>query len=156
MLKIAIKRGSVSFLSGIAVSQIINVLISLSLGDEYVPVMPDFAAHFSSEIAAVVVQALLTGLISTAFAASSVIFMIERWSFLRQCVIHFLITSAVWIPVVSLLWMPRDGLGVMIGAASFFLSYAIVWLSQIAVNRRLVKKINRKIEGEQSHERHRD
>ena len=71
MLKIALRRGAVSFFIGMGVSQIVNIIISLCAGNGgYISVMPDFAALFSNELTAVIAQALLTGLLSFAFAAS--------------------------------------------------------------------------------------
>ena len=62
MLKTALKRGALSFLIGMGVSQLVNILISLGLGHgAYLSVLPDFAARFPNEITAVIAQALLTG-----------------------------------------------------------------------------------------------
>ena len=150
MFKTAMKRGALSFLIGLGLSQLVNIIISLSMGHgAYISVMPDFAALFSNELTAVIAQALLTGLLSFAFAASSVFFSIERWSFLRQCAAHFAVTAAVWIPVVWLVWIPHrpSALSTLIPAAANFIAvYAVTWGIQVAVNRRTVKRINEKIQ----------
>ena len=59
------KRGALSFPIGLGLSQLVNIIISLSMGHgAYISVMPDFAALFSNELTAVIAQALLTGLLS--------------------------------------------------------------------------------------------
>ncbi len=156
LLKTALKRGAISFLIGLGVSQIVNIFISLGTGGGgYISVMPEFAAHFPSEVAAVIVQALLTGLLSMAFAASSVFFLIEKWSFLRQCATHCLVTAAVWIPVVWFVWIPRAMPGLLIASVNFAATYVITWGIRLAVNRRVVRQINEKIQSKESeYERH--
>ena len=161
MFKTALKRGAVSFPIGVGVSQLVNILISLGLGHGgYLSVLPDFAARFPNELTAVIAQALLTGFLSFTFAASSVLFSVDRWSFLRQCVTHLVITAAVWLPVVWLVWMPRDAhatQALIIAAVNFVGVYAISWGAQVAVNRRTARAINAKIQSEEAqshHERH--
>ena len=161
MLKTALKRGALSFPIGVGVSQLVNILISLGLGHGgYLSVLPDFAARFPNELTAVVAQALLTGLLSFTFAASSVFFQVDEWSFLRQCATHFAVTAAVWLPVVWLVWIPRTSpalKSLIIIAINFAAVYAITWGAQVAVNRRTARAINEKIQSEESdtnHERH--
>ena len=146
MIRIALKRGAVSFLIAVGASQVVNVIISLGMGDGgYISVMPDFAAFFPNELSAVVAQAGLTGLLGASFAMASVFFMVDSWSFARQCATHFLVTSSVWIPVVWLVWTPRAMPGLLIAALNFALTYAVVWAIQVAVNRRVARRINEKI-----------
>ena len=161
MLKTAMKRGALAFPIGIGVSQLINILISLGLGHGgYLSVLPDFAVHFPNELTAVIVQALLTGLLSSTFAASSVFFSVDRWSFLRQCATHFAVTATVWLPVVWLVWIPRTSpvmRALVVIAINLVVVYAITWGAQVAVNRRTAKAINEKIRSEETdsnHERH--
>ena len=155
------KRGALSFPIGVGVSQLVNILISLGLGHGgYLSVLPDFAARFPNEITAVIVQALLMGLLSSTFAASSVFFSVDKWSFLRQCATHFAVTAAVWLPVVWLVWTPRTSPAVeslVAVSVNLVAVYAVTWGAQVAVNRRTAKAINEKIQSEESdstHERH--
>ncbi|MFC4547766.1 DUF3021 domain-containing protein [Paenactinomyces guangxiensis] len=67
-----------------------------------------FLSFFVSEMTAVIVQILLTGIIGVTFATSSFIFNIVKWSLLKQYIVHFCITALVWIPIVMLLWMPQN------------------------------------------------
>ena len=159
MFKTAMKRGALSFPIGVGASQLVNILISLGLGHgAYLSVLPDFAVRFPNELTAVIVQALLTGMLSFTFAASSVFFNVDKWSFLRQCATHLAVTAAVWLPVVWLVWIPRTGpaaQALIVTAINFVGVYAISWGVQVAVNRRTAKAINEKIQSkEPENERH--
>lgn len=159
MFKTAMKRGALSFPIGVGASQLVNILISLGLGHgAYLSVLPDFAARFPNELTAVIVQALLTGMLSFTFAASSVFFSVDKWSFLRQCATHLVVTAAVWLPVVWLVWIPRTGpatQALVITAINFVGVYAISWGVQVAMNRRTARAINEKIQSkEPEYERH--
>ena len=159
MLKTALKRGVLSFLIGIGISQIVSIIISLGMGrGGYVGVLPEFRAHFPNETTAVIAQALAVGLLSAVFAASSVFFSIEKWSFPLQCAVHFLVTASVWIPVVCIVWTPKSMPGLLIAPLNFLLAYAVTWGIQVAVNRRTARAINEKIRQnhseEDTHERH--
>ena len=151
MFRKALQRGAVSFFMGVGLSQLVNIVISLALGrGAYISVMPDFAALFPNELSAVIAQAALTGLLSAVFAMASVFFLMDGWPFLRQCATHFVVTAAVWIPVVWLVWMPRALPGLLIGALNFAGTYVVVWAVQVAINRRVARRINEKIQSKES------
>lgn len=150
LIKTALKRGCMSFFIGVALSQLTNVIISLGVGNGgYISVMPRFAAMFPNETIAVIAQALLTGLLSVVFAMSSVFFMIDRWSFLKQCLCHMAVTAIVWITVVAIVWTPEEKMGLIITPIVFILTYAIVWVTQIVMNRRFVKRMNERLAEEE-------
>ena len=108
MLKKALRRALVSAPSCMLIHQIVGICISLANVDgRYSPVTPAFAARFQSPVAAVIVQLLLIGFIGAVFAACSVIFDIERWSFLKQGLIHLTITSALGIPSEKIDTLPH-------------------------------------------------
>jgi len=99
------KRLGLPMLIGFGCTEIILMLIQfcmLMAGKSVVA--PAFAARFPSETAAVLAQLLLVGMIGVAFAGGAQIFEIERWSFLKQGVVHFLITTAVWLPISIFIW----------------------------------------------------
>ena len=147
MFKKILTRCLVSAPISILISQIIALCISLGMGSgEYFPVHPDFAALFENEITPVIVQMLLIGLISAAFAAGSVVFEIEKWGFLKQGLVHFAITAAVLLPVCMICWRPADIKGVIITIISLFFTYACTWLSRYFVWRHEIKKLNAKIQ----------
>lgn len=143
--KLAI-RGFIGFNCSVLIGQLVSILISIGTGSgEFYPVTDEFRALFSNEIIAVITQLVLIGLIGTTFSISSVLFEIEEWSFLKQGLVHFIITSIVWIPIVYLCWMPKGYSGVLILLINLLGTYIIIWLIQYLLNRRNIKKINEKI-----------
>ncbi|MBQ8506801.1 MAG: DUF3021 domain-containing protein [Clostridia bacterium] len=108
-------------------------------------VTPSFAARFENETAAALAQLGLVGLIGIAFAGAAQVFELERWSFLLQGLVHFLITAAVWAPVAWLCWTPMPGHAVWISIGGWTATYAINWLVQYFLWRRKVRALNRRI-----------
>lgn len=146
MLKKMSIRAAGGFAYGVLVGQIIAIIISLSFGDgKFHQVLPEFRALFENEITAVIVQMILTGIVGTVFATTSIVFEIEKWSVLKQYLVHFFITAAFWIPIVYLCWMPQNAQGILIYLANFLGVYVINWLIQYFIAKNDVKKINAKI-----------
>lgn len=158
MLKKMLSRALVSAVACMAINQLVGIVRSLAAGDgQYSPVTPAFEARFASATTAVIVQLLLIGLVGATFAACSVIFEIERWSFLKQGALHLLATSAVTVPVCLYCWMPESAAGAWVLVGSWVFCYAITWLAQYLIYRHRVRRLNEKIRsvnGEDDHERH--
>ena len=137
-------RALVGAMAGVFIGQIITLLISASIGNgAFLPVMPQLVARCSSEWAAVLIQTVLMAVLGIVFAEASILFLYERWSFLKQCIIHFLITAVFYVPFVLFCWMP-----VSVGNALFMLgtllfNYALIWWIQYRINYRDVQAINR-------------
>jgi len=105
--------------------------------------MPELASAMGSEIGAVVIQALLCGLIGTGFAASSVIWEIEAWSIVKQTGIYFIITSLIMLPVAYFsYWMEHSIKGFFIYFGIFVLIFAVVWVIQFVMGKNYVRKMN--------------
>ncbi|MFD3450365.1 DUF3021 domain-containing protein [Microbacteriaceae bacterium 4G12] len=142
------------FVIGVIIGQIVQILISLKLGHgEYMPVVDQFRYFFVSEVAAVVVQILLTGIIGVTFATSSLVFDIVKWSLLKQYIVHFCITALVWVPIVMLLWMPKTLISTLIFFSSFLGTYIVTWVIQYMISRNDIKQINAAIQSRQSERR---
>lgn len=151
MLKKACIRGFSGFAVGVLIGQIVSIIISLSLADgNFYQYIPAFRALFPNEIQTVIAQTVLTGLVGTAFAASSLIFEIDRWGSLKQYIVHFFITAAFWVPVTYLCWMPEDRRGLITCLLSFLTTYVITWLTQYFVTKNDIRKINAIIRAEQN------
>lgn len=147
MLKKILIRSAVSAPLSIMANQIITIIISIAKGDgRYFPVTAEFAALFQDELTPVIVQLLLIGLIGAVFAGSSVIFEIDKWSFLKQGAIHLLITLLVFIPVYLLCWRPVNLAGALGMAASLLLVYGCTWLSKYLTWRHSIKTLNARIQ----------
>lgn len=77
------------------------------------------------------------------FGLSSLMFDIERWSRLKQTVIHGLTSIAVFLPIaIRLNWIPPDG-AVFITCLLIFLTiYVLFWFSAWWYYKRLTQSMN--------------
>ena len=146
MLKKILSRALTSALVCMLINQLVGVARSMATGDgRYSPITPAFAARFDSGATAAIVQLALIGLVGATFAACSVIFEVERWSFLKQGLIHMAITSGVGIPICLYCWFPESRTGALILTASWLGTYAATWLSQYLIYRHQVKALDKRI-----------
>ncbi|MDY3987364.1 MAG: DUF3021 family protein, partial [Peptoniphilaceae bacterium] len=65
---------------GVTISYLITILISLGWGNgNYLPCVPEFIRFAGSEVHAVILQAVLSGILGAGFAASSIIWEMDSW-----------------------------------------------------------------------------
>ena len=92
-------------------------------------------------------------LIGFTFGAGSVLFEIERWSFLRQGAAHLTLTATVWIIVELICFSPITPPVVFAFAISAAATYATTWCIQYFVWRSQVRRLNRIIHEKNGGER---
>lgn len=143
MWKTALARGAMSFCICVAVNNVVALVLGLT--GHTMSVTPDFAARIGNPLTATFLQSLLIGLIGFAFGAGSTLFLIERWSFLKQGATHLALTMAVWIPVELFCFTPITPPAVITFAASAAASYAITWGIQYAVWKKRIRALNIRI-----------
>ncbi len=151
LAKTVILRMFFGFAVTVTVTEIvmlINTLIVIQVtgNTQAVPLVPDYAARFPSDYVALIVQALLCGLIGMSFSGCSVLFELEKWSMVKAAVLHFVLTAAVWVPVGMFCW----GLGrykrVFISVfISIGITYATTWISRILYYRKETRAINKRL-----------
>ena len=140
------KRIGVSLLCGYSLTVLVELVVHFFIAQAgRAVVTPAFAARFANESAAVIAQLGLVGLIGAAFAVGAQVFEIARWSFLKQGLVHLLITAAVWVPIARLCWMPSSKEAAWHSAAGWLATYLIVWTIQYYIWRRRVRELNRSI-----------
>ena len=144
--KIAL-RSILGFPIGIALGYIITIVISLIFADGYyLPCVPELIQVMGNEINAVMVQALLCGLLGAGFAASSRIWEMENWSIVKQTGIYFLIISLIMLPIAYFsYWMEHSIAGFFSYFAIFVLIFAVIWVIQFAAGKHNVKEMNKKL-----------
>lgn len=147
MKKKLLCRGLLGFPLGICIGYVISIAVSLVYGGGYyAPCEPELAVQMGSEIGAVILQALLCGLLGTVCAMSSVIFEMERWGITKQTILHFLIMSLSLLSVAYISnWIEWSLFGVLSYLGIFIGVYVVVWAVQYLTWRVAVKKIDRKI-----------
>ena len=149
MKKKIILRGALGFPLGITIGYLITIIISLYFAvGYYSPCVPELISMLGNEINAVMLQALLCGLLGTGFAACSVIWEIEHWSIAKQTGIYFSIICIIMLPIAYVLcWMEHSIAGFLSYFAIFVLIFIVIWVTQFVMAMRNVKKINAKING---------
>lgn len=147
MKKTVLLRGVLGIPIGIAIGYLITILISIGWGrGEYFSCVPELMELMGNEIHAVVLQAVLCGLLGGVFAASSVIWEMESWSLVKQTGIYFLIIALIMMPIAySLYWMEHSVKGFVVYFGIFAGIFVAIWLIQYFVGKQNVKKMNSKL-----------
>lgn len=137
-------RGILGFPLGVAMGYLITIVISLVwAGGYYSPCVPELTAAMGSEINAVLLQALLCGILGTGFAAASVVWEMEDWGIVKQTGIYFLIGSVIMMPVAYVTyWMDHSPEGFLSYFGIFATIFAVLWVVQYTVGRHNVRKMN--------------
>ena len=144
MLNKIIKRALIGFIYGIFIGQTILILESLFKGDgNFHSVSEYLLSHTNTELAAVIAQYFITGIIGVTFASTTVIFELDRWSLVAQTALHFVITSVVMFFAGFFCgWFPHTAISTLIWFGVFILVYIIMWLSFTLYYRKKTKEIN--------------
>lgn len=140
-----IKRAILGFIYGVFIGQTILILESLIIGDgNFYSVSTYLVNHTSSRIAAVVIQYLISGIIGLSFAATTVIFEMDRWSILAQTSLHFAINTVVMYAAGFLCgWFPHTVGSTLIWLGVFIAVYFIFWLCFTMYYKKKTKEINK-------------
>lgn len=144
MIKKILLRAAFGFPIGITIGYMITIIISLIWADGYYsPCVPELASAMGNEIYAVILQALLCGLLGASFSTSSIIWEIEHWNLVKQTGIYFLIVSIVMMPIAYFTyWMEHSLNGFLSYFGIFALVFIIVWIVQFMIGRHNVRKMN--------------
>ena len=133
---------------GLAISTIITIVISLTVGDgNYYPVVPQLIINCKSEINAVLLQAVCSMLYGAVWSAASVVWEREDWSILRQTATHLAVCSLATFPIAYITqWMKHTTLGILSYFGIFLIIYFIIWQSIYWNIKRNVERMNKKIQ----------
>ena len=147
MKKKAIMRGLLGFPTGIAMGYVITIIISLGWGGGYyTPAVHSLIEEIGSEIGAVVVQALLCGILGAASAAISVIWEIEHWSIAKQTGLYFLGLSTAMFPIAYFAhWMERSFVGFVSYFAIFTVFFIVIWIVQYFIWKSKISAMNKNV-----------
>lgn len=144
MKKKILLRSLLGFPLGVAIGYMITIMISLIWANGYYsPCVPELAVRMGSEINAVLLQALLCGILGMGCAAGSVVWEMEDLGIVKQTGIYFLILSVMMMPIAYVTyWMEHSLLGFLSYFGVFAFIFAIVWVVQYMSGRHNVKKMN--------------
>lgn len=147
MKKKIISRGLVGIPCGIAIGYLITIWSSLYWANGYYsPCVPEFVSIMGSEINAVILQAVLCGMLGMVGAAGSVIWEIDDWSIIKQTGAYFVLISVIMLPIAYFArWMEHSVLGFLIYFGVFTLIFIVIWIIQFRIGRYRVRKMNEKL-----------
>lgn len=117
-------------IDGFSYAAAINVVVALIciLVFKEEPLVPSYSAYFENKSMALLIQIILTGVISGTFAGGTILFEQAKLGLLLQSLLYFLLTTAVCIPITGFCW----GLFVyktsaIIFLCNYFATYFICW-----------------------------
>lgn len=135
-------------IGGFSYAVAINVVVALIciLVFKIEPLVPSYSAYFENKSMALLVQIILTGVISGTFAGGTILFEQAKLGLLLQSLLYFLLTTAVCIPITGFCW----GLFVyktsaIIFLCNYFATYFICWTVAYRNSVKEVREINRRI-----------
>ncbi len=144
MKKKMVLRSVLGFPIGIAIGYLITIFISIVWANGYyTPCVPELISTMGNEINAVILQALLCGLLGIGFSASSLIWEIENWSITKQTGIYFIVISVIMLPIAYFLyWMEHSVVGFFRYFGIFILIFVFIWVIQFVIGKHDVKRMN--------------
>ena len=151
MKKILLKRTAVSFGISALCGLIVNLLIEFAANLAFknpgtIPLSPEFEALFPSHAIAVEVNVLLYGVIGGVFAAATFLYEKEQIGFVLQNLLYFLLTGAIWVPIVIFLWqLQKYPIALYYTLGGYGLTYFIMTIVGYRMIKRDVGDINRLI-----------
>ena len=110
---------------------------------DFLPLSPEFVALFPSESIAVEVNILLYGIIGVAFSLAAIIYEKDRLGVIVQNILYFIVTSMVWVPIVTLVWQLHKYPQALIGTiCGFVVTYIIMSIVGYRITKKNIEKIN--------------
>ena len=144
-MKKIVSRVLYSFPIGISCSVGISLLLSLIFGEgKYYPFADPLVSFTGSEVKAMLMQTILSGILGSVFGGMSFIWEIERWSILKQTAVYFLSVSIPMMGISYLLyWMEHSLSGFLLYFLIFVMVFIVVWLFNLAAYWFKVRRMNR-------------
>lgn len=132
---------------GLSISYVITIIISAIINNgEFYPVVPQLTHLCGNEINAVIIQAICSLIYGAVFSGASIIWEIDRFSLLKQTIIHYIVISVTSLPIAYLMhWMHHSAWGVISYFSIFIIIYIIIWVSQYLAMKKRIKLFNKKM-----------
>lgn len=134
---------------GVLVSLIITIIFSLSMGNgEYFPAPHELIVWCGGNATiAVIVQTICSLFVGAVCGGSSVIWEIEKWSLLKQTLIHFVVIAVPFFGIGYILnWMPHYLYGALGYVGGFVVVYLLMWCSIYFSIKAKIKKMNKRLQ----------
>jgi uncharacterized membrane protein len=80
------------------------------------------------------------------FGIASLLFEHEKWSPLKQLVVHFLLSIMLFFPIaISVGWIELQWRPILLGAGTFMIIYAIFWFAISSYFRKQARSMNNSV-----------
>ena len=144
------KRAFIGFFTGIAIGQIISVIISLSLKTgEFVVCADEFVEVIGNQAAAAAIQTLLCGILGSGFSTLSVVWEMDNLNIALQSGICLGGYSLILFPIAYFTnWMEHSLGGFLSYAAIFLSTFILIWIIRYISWKNKVTRINKMINKE--------
>lgn len=132
---------------GVTVTLVVTIIISLCTGQgDYYPAPHELMELCGNWMNAVLVQTVCALFVGAAFGASSVVWDMERWSMLKQTLVHFVAIVVSSFPLAYVMyWIPHYFLGALCYVALFVVVYAVIWILMYFSAKAKIKRLNEKL-----------
>lgn len=146
MRKKILFRSFFGLLAGIALGQIIIIVISIIKGNGDIVVVPELVRDWGNELYATIFQTSSMGMLGATLGAISIIWDIEKWNLLTQTVLHFILFAIPFhVVALSLHWIPQTIKGIAVSIAVFVVIYILLWSFNYFQLKLKISKINKKL-----------
>ena len=147
-MKKIVSRVLYSFPIGISCSVGISLFLSLLFGEgKYYPFAASLVFFTGSEVKAMLLQTMLSGILGSVFGGMSFVWEIERWRILKQTAVYFLSVSIPMMGISYLLyWMEHSLNGFLLYFLIFVMVFFVVWLFNFAIYWFKVRRINQELD----------
>ena len=148
MKTLFIKRALLGFPLGMVIGHTQNIIFSLAFANGYYgAVHPERIVAFGNEINAVIIQAILWGLLGFIYSGFSVIWEKDNWSLVKQTTIVFFVYLLPMLIVGYILkWFTFNILQVITFISIFIFIFFIIWILIYLKTKKDVDALNAKIQ----------
>lgn len=144
MMKKILIRFINGFCYSVAITMIVHALIMVFAGT--FPMLPEFKAHFGSELQAYMTELMLIGVMSGITSAGTVVLESKKIGIIFQSILYLLIMLSAWIPVACFVWGFHKYVGSMISTiASIVVTYGICFGIKYKSCKKDINKINARL-----------
>ena len=137
MVKKALKLAGFGFVLGIAVCTVISILMS-----DGVPASNELIERIGTVKAALLIQALLSGIHGAICMGTTVIYDAEKLPLALMSLIHCVICVGLFIPVSLFLCWTKGLPETLIMTAVQTASYFVIWLIMNIIYKKQIKELN--------------
>ncbi len=142
MVSYTLKRAVFGFFVGMAIGNMIFIILGYANTGTTVFVADELARRMGGQLNAFALQTFLSGVYGAVGNGSAAIYHYEKCPLALATVLHFILYSVLYAPIAfTLHWVSNWG-ELMIVEFFIFLAYLCIWLTMSAIYKAQVKNLN--------------